>query len=195
MKAVLRAAPFLGAFVLLGWFGADAEVFVGQTGAGRVTVHADAATGDVAPIRVLSGLSNVRGVFVSLEHDELYVVERDSNRVRVFARTAEGAATPLRTIAGASTGLSNPQGIVLTREDELLVANEGGDSISVFSRLADGDTAPVRVITGSATMMDSPAPVASTLAAGGAAGFVAPLPLFADGFEDGGLSAWSASVP
>jgi hypothetical protein len=149
-------------------------------------VFARNASGNVAPIRVIAGaatgLDFMIGVFVDLQHDELYVSDRDG-AIRVYSRAALGDTAPLWVISGAATGLINPQGIFLNNMDEIIVAIEGG-SIRVFPRLASGNIAPSRVIAGALTTLGAGVGIAGTNAAGGAEGQVAGGSLlFEDGFE------------
>ncbi len=134
-----------------------------------VNVFALGASGDVAPIRTLSGaatgIEGPLGIAIDLVHDELVIVSykvADGGSVTVFPRTANGNATPLRTIQGPSTGFSQPQGVGIDlAHDEIYVANSsfltgGAGALLVFPRTATGNVAPTRQISGPNAMLCSP---------------------------------------
>ncbi|HEV8579094.1 MAG TPA: IPTL-CTERM sorting domain-containing protein [Thermoanaerobaculia bacterium] len=168
------------------------ELFV--SAADHIVVFDRLANGAASPIRDLTGaatqLSDTRGIFVDLEHDELLVADvhfPSPDAVRVFSRTATGNTAPLHSIVGASTGLEIPEGLTLTQSGEILVANSGESSrYAAFPRTANGDVAPSRVVSiaGGSSGIDLPIGITSTLAAGGASAFVA-----------GGAPAAAAAVP
>lgn len=87
------------------------EVFVVSNTALRV--FSRAATGNVAPLRVLSGaatgFAGLRGVDVEPFTGEIAVIRTiPTEAVLFFARTAAGDIAPLRTIVGALTQLNGP---------------------------------------------------------------------------------------
>jgi DNA-binding beta-propeller fold protein YncE len=145
---------------------------------GSILVFSRTADGNVQPIRSLEGPSVLlqwpQWIFVSQQHDELYVSDQRGS-INVYPRTADGDVAPIRSIAGPNTMLSDPLGILLTADGELLLANGGGDSILFFPRLADGDFVPSRIIAGGATGLATPIALGSTLAAEGSVGYAGPL--------------------
>jgi DNA-binding beta-propeller fold protein YncE len=95
---------------------------------GGLLVFPRAATGNVAPIRQITGgntaLCNPIGMTFDRVHDEIYVTNAAANStcqpsVVVFARSASGNATPLRKIGpGPNCDLNNPEGVaVITTVD------------------------------------------------------------------------------
>jgi len=130
--------------------------FGGSSAVYSVTVYARTASGNMTPLRRLSGattgLNQPAGVAVDLVHDELVVVNFGGHSVTIYARTASGNMAPLRTLSGASTGLWGPAGVALDLvHDELLVGNEWGNSVTVYPRTASGNTAPLRTLAGPST--------------------------------------------
>jgi hypothetical protein len=126
----------------------------------RITVYADTADGDVAPLRTLEGgaigLDFPNGIFVDLAHDELFVASGLTHSVRVFLRLANGNVAPIRTLQGPMTGFASSQWIfVSTAHDELYVSDRGG-AVRVFSRTVDGNTALIRTIGGDMTGFENP---------------------------------------
>lgn len=85
-----------------------------------VTVYPRTASGNVAPLRKISGASTgicgPFGMAVDAVNNELAVANSNScgNSVVVFARTANGNVAPLRTVAGAATGISVPASVAIT---------------------------------------------------------------------------------
>jgi DNA-binding beta-propeller fold protein YncE len=157
----LLALPVVAGLALPGppaW--AQGEVVVANMVANSVTVYRRTATGDVAPLRTLSGastgLSGPVRVVVDPVHDELVVANQGSDTITVYPRTATGNVAPLRTLTGPATGLSDPTGLFVdTVHDELLVGNLN-NTITVYPRAATGNVAPLRTLGGSATGLGSP---------------------------------------
>ena len=91
---------------------------------GGLLVFPGTATGNVAPIRRITGAStglcNPIGMTLDRVHDELFVTNAAANiscqpSVVVFARSASGNAAPLRTIGpGSNCDLNNPEGVAVT---------------------------------------------------------------------------------
>jgi len=134
-----------------------------------VTVYPLSASGNVSPIRSLSGpttgIEGPIGLAVDQIHDELIVASYKvpfGGSISFFARTATGDAAPLRTIQGASTGFNMPLGVALDlNHDEIIVANSAYMSvlpgnILVFARASAGDVAPIRTIDGPSTHLCNP---------------------------------------
>jgi hypothetical protein len=68
-----------------------------------VTVYPRTASGNVAPLRTITGagtmLDGPRGVAVDVRNNELIVANRAGFSITVYARTANGNAGPIRTSA------------------------------------------------------------------------------------------------
>lgn len=130
-------------------------------GSGRIlppsiTVHALDASGDAAPLRVITGpktqLNWATGVAVDAERGELFVANDMMNSVLVFRESDQGDVTPTRVLKGAKTGLKNPTGIYVdTKNQELWVSNFGAHSLTVYPISAEGDIAPLRTIRSAPT--------------------------------------------
>lgn len=138
---------------------AQNEIFVTNASNNSVTVYAQTANGNAAPLRTISGISTglsvPQGVAVDTVHDEVSVMNAGASSLTVFARAANGDVPPLRTISGAATGLSSGRGVsVDTAHDEIVVAS--GSAIRVYSRTASGNVAPLRSIAGTTTLLNNP---------------------------------------
>jgi hypothetical protein len=101
---------------------ASLNVYVFDSKTATISEFAAGATGNVAPIRNISG-SNTGlsggngfsfGMAVSKTSGEIFVSNPGSNAILGFAATASGNATPIQTIAGGATKLSDPLAIVVT---------------------------------------------------------------------------------
>ena len=145
--------------VNLGTSGASAET---------LTVYADSATGNVAPVRTIPGIDagrhNTGGVAVDAA-GRLYLATVGvggvpGDTIKVFAANASDNATPLYTIAGTNTGLNVPGGIALDAAGRLYVANYGSSTVTVYAPGASGNAAPVSTIAGIHTGLNSPAYIA-----------------------------------
>lgn len=164
-----------------------------------VSVFDLAASGDVAPKRVLTGanstIDNPRSVVVDLANDELLVTEYDDDSIKVFHRTDSGAATPLRKIRGGNTGFGAPYEMVLTRDDEMIVGNDGFSTGSIVGHLrtANGDATANRVIGGTNPSFVYPTGVVSDRAKECSAGRAVDGCLFRDNFEGADVCYWSAA--
>ena len=94
------------------------DIFVAsasQHQAGRITVYSPTATGNVAPIRRISGAATTLGAvqYVELDPiDQAYV--SNGADVDVFAAGASANTAPLQIISGPSTTLVNPLGLDIT---------------------------------------------------------------------------------
>jgi DNA-binding beta-propeller fold protein YncE len=116
-----------------------------------ITVYPIKASGDTAPLRIISGAKtqlNWPGhIFVDPDNGELFVANDSDNSIVVFRGTDQGDVAPSRVIKGPKTGLSNPTGLFVDpKNNELFVSNMGNHSATVYSRNANGDAAPLRTI-------------------------------------------------
>ncbi len=97
------------------------NVYVFDSTTATISEFAAGATGNVAPIRTISG-SNTGlsggngfsfGLAVSKTTGNLFVSNPGSNSILVFAATASGNVATIQTIAGSATKLSDPLGVAL----------------------------------------------------------------------------------
>ncbi len=100
---------------------ASLNVYVLDTKTATISEFAAGATGNVAPIRTISG-SNTGlsggngfsfGLSVSKRSGEIFVSNPGSNAILGFAANATGNAAPIQMIAGSATRLSDPLGVAL----------------------------------------------------------------------------------
>jgi hypothetical protein len=101
---------------------ASFNVYVFDAKTDAISEFAAGATGNVAPIRTISGsntgLSNGGGfefgIAVSKTSGDIFVSNPVSNAILGFAATASGNVAPIQTIAGSATQLSAPIGLAVT---------------------------------------------------------------------------------
>jgi sugar lactone lactonase YvrE len=137
----------------------------GPNGTGAVDVFSASQSGNVQPIRqitgAVSGLNQPYGIAVD-GSGNIYVTN-DSSGSSSFASVEEfspSSAAPIRTIAGTATGLNAPIAIALDSSANLYVVNSNGNSVTVYGPGATGNAAPIRVIAGVATQIGNPQGVA-----------------------------------
>jgi DNA-binding beta-propeller fold protein YncE len=113
------------------------------------------ATGDVKPLRVISGdntqLDWPGAMKYNPDNGDLYVANDIGQSVLVFANVnsdkAKGDQAPVRVIHGALTELQNPTGVTIDRKNqELWITNLGNSTATVYPLMANGDVRPLRVI-------------------------------------------------
>src|SRR5262249_12398685 len=105
-------------------FPPTARIFVVDESRSAVLSYAPAATGDVAPDRVVGRALTGPGIAVD-STGRTYVANAWLNTISIFAPGATGDALPIATIRGGKTGLDSPEGIALDRGSNLYVANSG----------------------------------------------------------------------
>ena len=133
----------------------------GRTLPPSITVYPLKASGDTAPVRVITGpLTQLDWpVHISLDMDrqELYVANSVSDDILVFRATDNGNVAPIRVIKGPHTSISKPHGVFAdTKNGELVVANFGNHSSTVYKLDANGDAAPLRMIRSAPANAPSP---------------------------------------
>jgi hypothetical protein len=101
------------------------NVYVFDFGTQALSEFAAGATGNVAPIRLISGSNTgfsvlpppfssfAEGIAVSDQSGQIFVANPSTNALLIFAANASGNIAPIRTIAGNATGLSAPLNIAL----------------------------------------------------------------------------------
>src|SRR3990172_7369895 len=127
---------------------------------GEITVYGRMDSGDVSPLRIISGqntgLLRPLGIFVDAENDEIFVTNPFDDKIIIYGRTDNGDVTPRRTIEGPNTKLFAPLGIFVDIElDEIFVAN-AADRITVYRRTDKGNVTPLRTIEGPDTKLAIP---------------------------------------
>jgi hypothetical protein len=130
------------------------EVFVSQLGS-SVLVFPSTANGNVAPTRTLTGAATslVTTLGVAILNNELYVSDigggAGGDFVAVFPVTANGNVVPTRRLIGATTGIAEPQGLMIAN-NQLYVSNvrTSPNTITVYPATASGDVAPLRKLGG-----------------------------------------------
>lgn len=109
------------------------------------------ASGDTAPLRLISGPKTMLNwpahLYYDEQHQDLYVADDGDNSVLVFKPTDGGDTAPTRFLKGPKSQVKNPTGVVVdVANDELFVANMGNHMATVYPRTASGDVAPKRII-------------------------------------------------
>lgn len=161
-RSAPRALALLAA-LLLAAAPTSAEIFLTSRGNNAILVFADDATGNVAPLRRISGnltqitqSNSLNGIAVDALHGEIFVSVANA-KILVFDIDADGNVPPLRTIQGAATGLGFTAGLAVDPyNDEIWAANPSADALHVFARTANGNVAPLRTIVGGATNIAQP---------------------------------------
>ena len=164
----------------------DGTIFVangtsGYQSHGSITVYAPNATGEVRPIRTISGTkTNDQTELndpVALATDSalnLYVLNSNGglNRrgiITVYSPTADGNVAPIRTIANdgsePKTHFASPAGLALDSAGKIYVTNDGSiggdsDSITIYAAGSSGNVAPLATIAGSNTGLKLPQGIA-----------------------------------
>ena len=127
----------------------------GGFSAPAIKVYPLDASGDVKPLRVISGDSSQLdwpgAMKYNPDNGDLYVANDIGQSVLVFANVnsdkTQGDVAPTRVIHGALTQLQNPTGVAIDRKNkELWVTNLGNSTATVYPLMANGDVSPLRVI-------------------------------------------------
>ena len=141
------------------------EIFVADPNTFSVRVYPRTASGDIAPLRVITGgdtgLHSVHGVAVDEVHGEVFVVNTCCPAsIVVHDRFANGNVPPRRVITTTLPNmLSLPMALALDLvHDEIILADE--DRVVMYARTATGAATPLRVISGPATKLGEGAPFA-----------------------------------
>ncbi|HEY5928351.1 MAG TPA: hypothetical protein VIV11_41985 [Kofleriaceae bacterium] len=130
------------------------EIFIANNGSSTVTVYPVGGTGNIAPLRSLSGMLLVRPSGIDVAGNELLVEGTDY--VQVYARTASGTAVlPTRSITGPATGLDFSFDIFV-HNGEIFTHHRNNNAVLVYPLSGNGDITPSRTISGAATMLNSP---------------------------------------
>ncbi|MGA2760003.1 MAG: hypothetical protein ABSF08_06775 [Candidatus Cybelea sp.] len=101
---------------------ASLNVYVFDTKTATISEFAAGATGNVAPIRTISGSETGLGggngfsfgLAISKASGKIFVSNPGSNAILGFAATASGNVAPIQTISGSATGLADPLGLTVT---------------------------------------------------------------------------------
>lgn len=123
-----------------------------------VAVFDKTATGDVAPLRAITGgsttFNSAWGVAYDEMADEIVVSNYGANKLDRFAFAATGDIAPVSSLVGTATTLAGPSRVFFDYvHDELWIGLEDDPAVLAFARSATGDTAPVRRITGALTTL------------------------------------------
>jgi 6-phosphogluconolactonase (cycloisomerase 2 family) len=153
------------------------ELYVTREFPAEVYVYRKEASGNEAPLRVVTGvetgLEAPHGIAIDSKNRLIYVNNWGHHSdfrvpgtgqfglpsIRVYSLDANGDAAPLREIKGDRTQLNWPAAMKLNPDNgDLYVANDIGQSILVFRDVAkaQGNVAPVRVIKGPKTLLRNP---------------------------------------
>ena len=146
-------------------------MYVANSASNSISVYAPGASGDVAPLRVISGpntgISNPWSVALDAA-GRVYVANSDS--ITVYAPGVGGPpgsptanAAPIRAISGFSARVWGPIGLALDAAGYLYVSNATANSITVYAPGSGGplgssaaNVAPIRTISGPRTGLSLP---------------------------------------
>jgi hypothetical protein len=120
-----------------------------------VRVYARTASGNVAPLRTISGgstgLNGARGIALDPVADEFLVATNLGLSVTAHPRTANGNVAPTRTLTASAGGF--PAGVAVDSvNNELLVTNnfKGSSALTAYPLGASGSPPPLRVLNATA---------------------------------------------
>lgn len=139
------------------------QLYVTNFASGAVLVFEAGASGNVTPIRTITGPNTGLSRAFAVTRDQvgqIYVFDYDAHAIRVFAPDANGNADPLRSIQGPSTRLNGVPAMRVSQTGELYVVDQDEGTVKVFAAGATGDAAPIRVIGGDVTGLRSPGALA-----------------------------------
>jgi len=141
------------------------SLYVANAGNNSITIYQHDASGDTAPLRVISGGKTGLDKPGELSEDSegnLYVA--NSAEILVFAHDADGDVAPIRKISGSKTNLHLVDAVTVDRSSGDVYAvdtppdMEGESAVLRFEHGANGDVAPLASTTpyiGPATEMVS----------------------------------------
>ena len=135
----------------------NGAIYIADLGAARgqerLIFLAPAQTGDIAPVRTVSGphtgLSSPTGIATDAS-EEVFVADHDSGKILVFAADADGDVPPVATLEG----LKGPQRVFVDQDLNVLVSCDGDSSIAVFA--PNGPRSWTRSATITSTAMQNP---------------------------------------
>ena len=163
LAAFLALGVSMWAQLTIGWqwsapdSSGTAIAVVAMTGA--VLVFAAGASGNVAPIREITGsntgFSGTTAVALDGAGNMLVADSSGSPSIFVFPATATGNVAPSGSINGSNTGLNEPQCVYVDITGEIYVCNFS-NTITVYAAGARGNVAPIRTIAGANTQLSYP---------------------------------------
>jgi sugar lactone lactonase YvrE len=141
----------------------------GPPGPTSIEEFAAGSSGDVAPVRVISGKrpgfdGQIKGIALDPK-GVVSVAGWSSSAALSFGPQQEGDVYPLRVIAGSQTGIRTPDGIAASSFG-VYVASTAGSHITRFGNHANGNAAPLGHVTTPAQGGIVAAPDGSIYAAG-----------------------------
>jgi len=132
----------------------DATGAVYALNGNNISVFAPGATGNAAPVRLITGsltqLNSASGIAVDAAQN-IYVANTGGGNVLVFSSTATGNVAPASILSGAATGIATPSGVALDSTGDIYVTsyNQPSNSSVVleFAPGSTGNAAPIRTLT------------------------------------------------
>lgn len=132
---------------------ASGTIYVADYRSGTLDVFAAGATGDVAPIRQITGLDDPSGVWLD-SSGNIWVGSPYSEEIFEFANNASGAATPLATITSSS--LAEVMGVYIDKNENVWAANCNGGVVEFAHGVTGSGVTPTVDIAGSNTGFSCP---------------------------------------
>ncbi|OFV84578.1 MAG: hypothetical protein A2W26_10580 [Acidobacteria bacterium RBG_16_64_8] len=133
------------------------ELYVTNELPGSITVYAASATGNIAPVRRISGAATLLDAPMYLALDgagNLHVANVGVNTVSVYAAASNGDVPPMRVIHGVAPGGLGD--LVVDGAGNMYVSDTENDTIRVYSPGATGNVPPSRTISGADTGLSRP---------------------------------------
>jgi len=167
--------------------GPKGEIYSLNSQAESVTVYAPGSSGNIPPIREISGDRTWLSLPLALATDSsglLYVLNRATENapagsVSIYAAGSNGNASPVRTISGArhdkQMGFDSPTSLAVDSRNRVYVTNEGSattyvskegvttygpDSVAIYAANSNGNVAPIASISGPRTRLKMPSGIA-----------------------------------
>ena len=131
----------------------------GFSGPEAVLEFAPGATGNVAPIRDITGaatqLSGTTAVALDGSGNLLVASSSATSSIFVFPVGTSGNVAPIGSITGGNTGLYGPQCVTTDSSGKIYVCNLN-NTITVYAAGTRGNVAPLRTIGGGNTQLSYP---------------------------------------
>ncbi len=151
---------------------ASGNIYVANEGisgaASSINVYAAGASGNVAPLRTITGpdtgVVDPDGIAVD-STGRVYCTNEFASSVTVYAAGASGDAVPIATIRGRLAKLNLPQGPTVDAAGKLYVADYRESTLTVYAAGATGNVKPIQRLVGSDTDLKKDKAVAVDAAA------------------------------
>lgn len=131
-------------------------LYAAEQNTNAITVTLASGSGDIAPVRTISGSATTLNDPVGLAVDSsgnIYTENANgaytasAYEIAVFGPTANGNVAPTRLINGADTGLGDSLSLAVDALGQIYASNQSLGDVTVYAPGASGDAVPSRTIT------------------------------------------------